>query len=281
MSRIKILNNIFTFLNEEFNYAVIHHIDEIVDSKKDIDFVIDVKKEDLYISFKLFSKINKYHTVNMYTIDINVFRIDIVYMNDIKQEYELLQLDFFTDDENKNLMPIRSSELLKDKFLVSFNNISIYSISQVNELDYYIMKKAYKRQDIKIYLDYLLNFGIKNEKQIFECYKNYHLYFNSYKYKFKYLINKLTMIKIRNKEKINYKIELEKYDSISKKELIDYLKDTLIFRYIYVVDEMSILDKIKQYIQPSLTITFIDKKITLSKTNYSFLKDIIEKVEIK
>jgi pyrimidine operon attenuation protein/uracil phosphoribosyltransferase len=99
VGRIKILNNIFTFLNKEFNYAVIHHIDEIVDSKKDIDFVIDVKKEDLYISFKLFSKINKYHTVNMYTIDINVFRIDIVYMNDIKQEYELLQLDLFTDHE--------------------------------------------------------------------------------------------------------------------------------------------------------------------------------------
>ena len=275
MNRLLILKRIFQFLNDNFNYAVIHHHDDILNNKKDIDIVIDTTKYLLYKAFIDFAKKNNFYIPNMYTIDINVYRIDLVECS--YNNYNLLQLDFFMDFESKNLMPINSKILLLNKKETLFENFSLFILNETVELNYYIMKKAYKKEKIEEDIKYFNKLNHYDFNKIENIYISKIKYFNSIKYKLIYIKNRIAMLLTRIVEKNGFRIVI-KVDSIETKEsFVSYLEESLIFRYIYVKgDTLNFNKRIRKLFQPYVEINFILTNKN-NNSNYESLIIILKK----
>ena len=191
--RIKLISSFFTELNLLTEYVVLHHIEKIYDVDDDIDFLVNIDLQEMLLFIKKFTKSNNLCLLNYYMIDVGTYRFDIVYYND--NSLEKIELDCACKSKGNDLLSIQSSLLLKNRILVNINKSEFYKVSNENEIESYIKKKAYKNTDILSYSNYFKSLNNEiTEKVIIDQYTRWDKYFKSNLFKIKFKINKIYLL---------------------------------------------------------------------------------------
>lgn len=227
------------------NYAILHHCSDIFEVEHDIDFIVGINFEDMYKYVVDFCKINNTFLFNVYTIDRDIYRFDLVFFNE-NNVSELIELDCCCNGKGKDSLSLNASELLLSprKFFVGKNYF--WTLNKYYEYDYYIKKKAYKNEDIELYNDYLLD--LKNNtdfQEIYNLYKYWMSYYRSIKYKLKKFSNIVYRLINRYKEKPSLVISFLGPDGSGKTTIIDFLLNNLHFRNSYYYHLKPIVQKSK------------------------------------
>lgn len=230
--RLSLISSLFLELNTKYEYAILHHIENVFSNEDDIDLIINCNNSDLLNFIKEFSLKNDCILLNYYCIDSSIYRFDLIFKNENK--FERLELDCACNSNGNDLLSINCGKLLLSKKEVFLNNIKFYKVSDTDEYAYYIKKKAFKNSKIENYYDYLIN--LNNQSNINEINHLFNIekkYFKSKKFKFKFYINKLKLIINRFVLSPNISIAFLGSDGSGKSTIIKQITDLNLFNNQY------------------------------------------------
>ena len=229
MTRVKIINDIFKQI-EEYNisYAILHHIEKIYSNDDDIDFIVNCDK-DMMLQFLInFTKENNCYLGKYYTIDRDIYRFDILYFE--KDKLEKIELDCGCNGKGNDLLMINVNELLRKKIKIKIKDTFFYKVFDLDEIDYYIKKKAYKNSDVAQYINYFKILDINISKEYIDNkYFFWKRYFNSKSYKGKFYINKIFLLMKRLFERPSLTISFLGPDGSGKSTIIDIIVNNRMF----------------------------------------------------
>lgn len=150
MTRRILISDFFSALEKRFHYAILHHVEEVFSTTSDIDLLVDSDKKQLVQFIKAFSEQNKGYCIN-HTIDKGTHRFNLIFFDDLNSFKIELDITF----SNKNLLEVNVRNLLDRAVRVSIEGSDFNKISDADELEYYIAKKASKREKIDRHYGYL------------------------------------------------------------------------------------------------------------------------------
>ncbi len=233
--RKKIISSLFEFLsNSGIEYAVLHHLKNIYDCSSDIDFVTNCNRDKFIEILKTFSSKYNCFLGSNFTIDTDIYRFDIFHFTN--NQIEKFELDCACNAKGNNILKINSFELLKDKVKVNISGDFFFKVSNENEIDYYIKKKAFKGENIEFFFDYLIELnGSLNQKQILEKYNFWVSYYSSTIFVYKKILFHKKIFFNRFKEKPSLSICFLGPDGSGKSTLIKGImaKNIFINNYYY------------------------------------------------
>jgi len=222
--RMQIINQFFHFLSMRTNYAILHHVEAIYSNEHDIDMVVECSFKKMYQIVKQFSYQNECYLINVYTIDVNIYRFDLIFKNDAYKE--IIEIDCACAANGNDLLLIHSNDLLRNTRIEKIHNFEFNVVSIQNEISYYIRKKAFKNEPIDQYFKYFKNIDktidinmIKNE------YYKYQKYYRSRYFRIKKLFVKTMLFLQRLKEKPAITISLLGPDGSGKSSIINELSE--------------------------------------------------------
>jgi len=229
MTQINIINNFFQKIDQfGINYAILHHIENIYSQNDDIDMIIDCSKNNFLNFLESWRKKNNCFLGKYYSIDKDIFRFDIFYFEGNK--LNKIELDCVCGGIGKDLLEINSYELLKNRIEVFIGKYKFYKVSDIDEIEYYIKKKAYKNADITTYMEYLQKLDSTiTEEAIYEKYQSWKNYFKSKKYRVKYYVNKVQLLVKRISEQPILSICFLGPDGSGKSTIIDEVEQSQLF----------------------------------------------------
>lgn len=283
--RKKIINQFFEILEKISNYALLHHVYNIYNNTDDIDFIVECSKEKMLDFVKKFSKTYNVFLVNYYTIDRNIYRFDILFYDDTK--LEKIELDCACNSKGLDLLGIESKKLLQKKLLVDVSGKKFFKVSDSNEIEYYIKKKAYKNTDIASYLSYLKSLDSTiNDEKITSKYQFWRSYFSSKTYKKKYIFNKISLFMNRLFEKPALTICFLGADGSGKSTIINEINKCPLFinQYYFhlkpIVNKTSSTDNAMitdphRYLPYSKLKSYIKLAYFVYQYNFGWLKNIL------
>lgn len=231
--REKIISELFNYITHSCNYVIFHHVDEVFLTNSDIDFGVDCDKDKLLQIIIDFCIEFDTRLINVYKIDQEIFRFDMMFRNEVNL-YELIELDCACNEKATDLLLLDVQELLKNKKVVEVKGCKFYTISSVNEINFYIKKKAFKRDNIFNYKTYLQNLkSTYNDEEIAELFNNWIKYFNSSKFKYIKNKNKISLLFNRISNNASLSISFLGPDGSGKTTIIDLLMSQNYFRHTY------------------------------------------------
>ena len=231
MDKKTLVKQFFNHVGLCHQYAIIHHAEDIFEDGKDIDFVISCssKKELLAVVKDFLNDKDKLYLLNFYKIDFKTYRIDIVYVKE--EKFILLELDACILQTQCDLLTVKTKRILKNRTTVQLEGQTFYTATKDDEYDYYINKKAFKKDKTDTFITYIKQ--IKPElsrKEMESFYKNRSTYFSSVKFKLKYYLNKLALFINRTTTKQRLTIAFLGPDGSGKSTIIDSIKSKNLFR---------------------------------------------------
>ncbi|MFT4800480.1 MAG: thymidylate kinase [Flavobacteriaceae bacterium] len=285
MTRKEIIVDFFKYLDTKYDYAILHHLDEIFETTKDIDFIVScINKEQLLKIVKVFSNNNKrVELLNFYKIDSKIYRIDLLYFG--KENIELIELDACIYQEGQDLLSINSKRLLINKTLNKIEGYTFYKVSNADEYEYYISKKAFKKENIKNHFNYLQNvLSSKSEEEISKVFDSKTKYFNSFYFKLKKYWNKFFLLLSRLKNKPMITIAFLGPDGSGKSTIINKLLATDFFRNkitfhlkpITSKKEAIIVENPHELAEYSKFVSFIKLIYFIFQYNLGWIKNILQ-----
>jgi thymidylate kinase len=241
--RKNIINSLFDELDKVTEYAILHHIDKIYSKDDDIDFIVVLNYKRMLDFIKNFVRKYDIFLLNTYLIETDIYRFDIVFFEN--ENFERIELDCACNSKGKDFLKINTSELLKKRTLVNVEGNEFYKISNQDEIEYYLKKKAFKFIDISNYLDYFQSLDKSiNKEQLELQYNNFYKIFQSNSFKIKFKISKLILLFHRMLNKQALVIGILGPDGSGKSTIIDKLEQYPLFinRYYFhlkpiVIDE--------------------------------------------
>lgn len=230
--RNTLITKLFDYIESRFEYAILHHAERIYEVDDDIDFIVLCEIAELFYCIKRFCIEHECFIFNHFSVDINIYRIDIAFMNDLP--VERIELDCCVCNNGNDLLGINTNELIAKKCLINVEGNEFYKISDEDEFNHYINKKAYKAQPIDQYLNYLSQLQPnKSEQYIRSDYAFKVKYFSSYKFKVKKALNTSYLIFKRLSEKPAIVICFMGPDGSGKSTIIDHIYNNTIFNNNY------------------------------------------------
>lgn len=232
MTRKKIITGFFDFLETKFKYAIIHHVDEIFQTTKDIDFVVACKSKrefvDVVTQYTL--EIQNLEVLNVYRIDNKIYRIDLLFFE--KNNVELIELDASILQKGEDLLRINSEKLLLNREKVEVEGVNFYKVSNLDEYEYYVSKKAFKKDKIKNHFEYLKTIcKTKTDAEIIEDFLKHEQYYQSFGYDLKRYRNKFLLLLSRLKNNPLLTVAFLGPDGSGKTTIINKLTQADFFRY--------------------------------------------------
>ena len=280
--REKIISSFFENLSNKYEYAILHHVNKIYDNDDDIDFIVNCNRNEMINFIKDFIKDHNVFLGNHYTIDINIYRFDFFYFNN--HNLERIELDCVCNGNGRDLLKIDNNILLKNRIAVDINDSIFYKISDIDEIEYYIKKKAYKNSDISLYISYLKKLDSDiSEKIIFEKYMYWQKYFSSKEYKIKYVLNKIILLIERMIEKPSFSISFLGPDGSGKSTIISKIKEIPLFinnyyfhlKPLYSREKLIIVEEPHKYPPYSKLKSYIKLLYFIYQYNCGWLKNIM------
>lgn len=282
--REKIISSLFEFLlNQGIEYAILHHLNNIYDKRSDIDFVTNCNKDRFIEILKTFSlKYNCFLGSN-FTIDNDIYRFELFYFSN--NHLEKFELDCACNAKGNNILKINSFDLLKEKVRKKVCGNFFFKVSNENEIDYYIKKKAFKGENIELFYDYLreLN-GDLNQNIILEKYNFWISYYSSKGFFIKKILFYKKIFLNRIKEKPSLSICFLGPDGSGKTTLIKGImsKNIFINNYYYhlkplmkkSISKTSIVTNPHREKQYSYFKSFLKLILFIFQYNYGWFKNI-------
>jgi len=230
--RENIIRSLFNELDKVTQYAILHHIDKIYDKDDDIDFIVGLNYKTMLQFIKKFVHKYNIYLFNTYLIDIDIYRFDIGFFEN--EIFERVELDCTCNSKGKDFLQIKTSQLLRKRILVNVKENDFYKISNQDEIEYYLKKKAFKLMDISNYLDYFQSLDKSvNIEQLESQYNNYYKYFQSNSFKIKFKISKLILLFYRLRNKQALVISILGPDGSGKSTIIEKIEQYPFFIYNY------------------------------------------------
>ena len=226
--RQKIITSFFTDLEKIYQYSILHHADKVFSEEDDIDFIVNCDRSKMLSFVKEFSNRNNLLLGNHYTIDKSIYRFDIFcFVNNV---FKKIELDCACNSNSGDLLKIQCQNLLINKMTVQVDGMSFFKISNADEIEYYIKKKAFKNSDISSYTNYFKSLDkVITEEFIISRYQYWQDYFRSISYKTKYIKNKASLLIKRIFEKPALSISFLGSDGSGKSTIIEAVKKYPLF----------------------------------------------------
>mgnify|MGYP006121566661 CR=1 FL=1 len=231
---IKVVYSFFEELSKQHNYAILHHVERVFYIDDDIDFIVDCDKESMLAFVKEFIKTNDCFIANHFTIDRSVYRFDIVFFENTN--LFKIELDCACNSKQRDLLKLNVELLLKNSLKINLGHYTFNKISNKNEIDYYIKKKAFKKTNIIEFLPYFKSLDEKiTKEELLKKYTYWINYFSSFPFKIKFYYTKITLLTIRFLEKPSITIAFLGPDGSGKSTIIDKInkKSLLIINYYF------------------------------------------------
>lgn len=224
-----LVTQVLNIIANEYQYAILHHADEIFDDGKDIDLVIDCDEKQLELLTNRIEDKLPLKKINFFDIDKGIYRVDYVFF-DNENTIHTIELDCLLTCSNYNLPKFNAKYYLEGSNTRYVKGSLVFVVDTTKEHEYYIKKKAYKNQDISDYYGYLatLQPNVKIN-EIDRRYKYWADYFSSCTYKVRYLFNKFCLLLKRHRQKPSASVAFLGPDGSGKSTIIDKLFDQEIF----------------------------------------------------
>ena len=232
MTRKDLISDFFLFLETKFQYAIIHHLDELFKSSKDIDFVVGCRhiNELTAVIQEYINKTGNLEILNIYKIDLKIYRIDLLFFVDKK--VELIELDACLLQRGVDILRINSIRLLKNRVSVDLDGITFFKLSPKDEYEYYVSKKAFKKDKVENHFNYLKSIlKEKKDSEIRNDFDKFSKYYESSKFRIKKIKNKVLLLFSRLKTNPLLTIAFLGPDGSGKTTVIEKLIKSNFYRY--------------------------------------------------
>lgn len=243
----KIILNFFHELNEQYSYAILHHLDDVFDKEGDIDLIVDCCKNDLRKFISTYCDKNNYYFIS-HTIDLGAVRYNIILFD--KDDFIKIELDI-TYSKN-NVLGIDTKHLISKRKEIKGKDFSLYKMEANSELSFYIMKKAFKNQNIDSHYNYLKKLAPNLTKDQIELEYNRNIkHFKTIKFFIKFWCQKVRLTFIRIIEKPSLVISFLGPDGSGKSTIINGIKKNnpfINFKYFHLKPIKTKVDSTKNQI---------------------------------
>ena len=221
MMRHTLISLFFKELESRFPYAILHHVEDVYSNNGDIDLIVDSDKKQLIQFIKVFCEENKGYSIN-HTIDKGTHRFNLIFFDDLESFKIELDITF----SNHNLLGVNVKNLLTQAVKVCIGDFYFTKISHLDEFDYYITKKASKRENIENHVEYLNKLSPKKTiQEIKTLYKNKIAEFSSSFFIIRKWMQKGQLVFIRINEKSSFSVCFLGPDGSGKSTIIEGLKN--------------------------------------------------------
>jgi len=227
-NRCILISSLFEKVSDKCQYAILHHVKNIYSQNDDIDMVVDCSKRSFLNFLENWVRDNNCFLGKYYTIDQDIYRFDIFYFEGNK--IEKIELDCVCNGTDKDLLQLHSNELVSNRIEVFVDTKKFYKISDSDEIEYYIKKKAYKSANITSYMKYFKKLDSKiTEEIIYNKYQSWKNYFGSRQYRAKYYVNKSQLLVKRLFEQPSLSISFLGPDGSGKSTIIKEVEHAQLF----------------------------------------------------
>lgn len=211
----------FRTLESKFQYAILHHVEDIFSVNNDIDLIVDCSKTELKEFISFFCTENDGYFLS-HTIDSGTSRFNLIFLND-NQSFKIeLDITF----SNHNLLDVNVKKLLKKKTKLEVKGFLFTKIENNDEIEYYLGKKAFKKESIDKNLGYFKNLNSTTDfnelKFLFDTKSSK---FESFSFSCRKKLQKLYLFFIRMYEKPSLTICFLGPDGSGKSTIIEALKN--------------------------------------------------------
>ncbi len=215
-------------LSNEFDYAILHHAHRIFSGRDDIDLIVNCSKIEIQNYIKKFVQDKGYLLGSYYTIDKSIYRFDIFYY--FNNKLFKIELDCACKGNKSDLLGINTTKLLKNKVIINVDGYDCFKVNNQSEIEYYIKKKAFKKNEIKPHVHYLKSLDPElTEDGIIDRYNVWQNYFSSFLFKLKFVKNKISLLTHRINEKPSVTICFLGPDGSGKSTIINKLQKEKLF----------------------------------------------------
>lgn len=220
MTRSILISDFFNAFDDRFDYAILHHVEDVFSTDSDIDLIVDSDKQQLLQFVKTFCEQNDGYCIN-HSIDLGTHRFNLIFFNNWNSFKIELDITF----SNQNLLGINVKNFLSQTVKVSVGDFHFTKISDANEFDYYITKKASKREKIDSHFDYLKKLiSSTNRETLNSLYANKSDRFSSHIFTVKKWLQKVQLLFLRINERSSLTICFLGPDGSGKSTIIEGVK---------------------------------------------------------
>ena len=141
--RQALILSFFRTLESKFQYAILHHVEDVFSLNNDIDLIVDCSKKELIEFISFFCTENNGYFLS-HTVDSGTSRFNLIFLN----ENQSFKIELDITFSNHNLLDVNVKKLLKKKTKREVNGFLFSKIENNDEIEYYLDKKAFKKETI-------------------------------------------------------------------------------------------------------------------------------------
>ena len=219
--RQALILSFFRTLESKFQYAILHHVEDVFSLNNDIDLIVDCSKKELKEFISFFCTENNGYFLS-HTVDSGTSRFNLIFLN----ENQSFKIELDITFSNHNLLDVNVKKLLKKKTKREVNGFLFSKIENNDEIEYYLDKKAFKKETIDDNFAYFKDLNSKIDfnklKIIFDKKSSK---FKTFSFGYRKKIQKLYLFFIRMYEKPSLTICFLGPDGSGKSTIIEELRN--------------------------------------------------------